>query len=206
MKSEFALTAVLAFCASAPASSVWLEDFDAGIPASWTIIDNSIGGDAPWASNVVWNEGNYTDPAGINTTPCAEANSDVPGEGVVVDTALISPSFLVPNGATLDFDANYQSWSDADLADTDISIDGGSTWINLLHWIPPEAEQGTWRGTGAHISTDISAYAGQDAQVRFHYYNANWEWYFQVDNVQVTPEPGSLMLFGLGALATVRRR
>jgi len=206
MRKLLAVAAVFALCAATPAWASWLEDFDAGIPATWTVVDNSVGGAAPWGTNADWSDDNYTDPAGLNTSLCAEANSDVPGSGVTVDTELISHLFTVPAGATLEFDTNYQSYTDLDFADTDISVDGGSSWTNLLHWIPPDDEQGVWHGTGVHVSTDISSYAGQDAQIRFHYGDANWEWYFQVDNVAVTPEPGSLALLGLGALALIRRR
>ena len=206
MRKVVTLTAVFALVAAAPAWAQWFENFDTGIPATWTVIDNSVGGAAPWDTNVFWGDDNYTDPDGLNDTMCAEANSDVPGGAVTVDTELISPEFVVPIGASLEFDTNYQSYTNLDFADTDISLDGGVSWINLLHWVPPDDEQGVWWGTGAHISTSLADYAGENAQLRFHYYDANWEWYWQLDNVEVTPEPGSLALFGLGALALLRRR
>jgi len=185
---------------AAEAGYLWYEDFNAGFPPTgWTVIDNT--GNGAWQLNTFFGYANWTGGDGT----CAMVDSD--GYGMVnLDTELISMSFVVPSGATVEFDTNYMTYTGADYADTDISIDGGSNWINLLSWHGAADEQGTFMGLpGAHASASISAYAGETAQIRFHYYNANWEWYWQVDNVGVTPEPASLLLLGLGGLLLRRR-
>ena len=44
-------------------------------------------------------------------------------------------------------------------------------------------------GADEIVFLDISAYAGQTAQIRFHYYDltsTGWDWYWQVDHVVVS--------------------
>ncbi|MCK4871795.1 MAG: PEP-CTERM sorting domain-containing protein [Phycisphaerales bacterium] len=181
------------------ASADLVEDFNAGIPGTWTVVDNI--GNGGWQTNDYYGDPNWASGDGL----CAEIDSDYIGQ-VDVDSELISPFFLVPDGATLDFDTNYITYTGADYADTDISLDG-MTWTNLLSWHGDADEQGEFQGSGVPISVAIpSAFYGQTAQIRFHYYDANWEWYWQVDNVSVVPAPSSIALLGLAGLVTRRRR
>lgn len=185
------------------ASADLVEDFTTGIPSDWTIVDNT--GNGGWQTNGDYGDPNWTGVSGDDFGLCAHIDSDDIGS-VDVDTELISPFFAVPDGAILDFDTNYNTYTGADYADTAISLDG-TTWTTLLSWHGDEDEQGTWWGDGVHISVAIpSEFYGQDAQIRFHYYDANWEWYWQVDNVSVVPAPSSIALLGLAGLVTRRRR
>jgi MYXO-CTERM domain-containing protein len=111
----------------------------------------------------------------------------------------------VPGGARLQLLANYQNFAALDFFDIDIN--NGSGWVNLLRW--NEDHGGFDAPPGEAIDLDLSAYAGDTAQVRFHYYDPNsgdWDWYIQVDDVAVTPAPGALALLGIGGLAVARRR
>jgi len=192
-----ALIAAAAFATTASAG--YFEDFNGGIPGDWTVIDNL--GNGQWNDNDFFGDSNWTGGDGL----CATIDSD--GLGAVdLDTELISPLITLGAGATLEFDTNYNTYTGADYADTDISLDGGATWVNLLSWHGFDDEQGTLFGEGAHISVDLIDYAGEDAMFRFHYYDANYEWYWQVDNFEITPAPGALALLGLAGLITRRRR
>ncbi|HDD24126.1 MAG TPA: hypothetical protein ENF52_01660, partial [Chloroflexi bacterium] len=99
------------------------------------------------------------------------------------DTELISPPFDASALSTvmLEFDTDYYTYTGSDYADVDVSVDGGNTWVNV--W---QKHGASYRGP-AHEVIDISALAaGQpDVRVRFHYYNAYWEWWWQVDNVLI---------------------
>ena len=192
-----ALAASLLLASTASAS--FFEDFEGGIPGTWTLTDYA--GNGGWNVNTYFGDDNWTSGGGI----CADINSDYYGS-VDIDAALISPLIAIPAGAMLEFDTNYITYLGYDYADTDISVDGGATWINLLSWHGDADEQGTFWGEGVHISVDLFDYSGQDAMFRFHYYDANWEWYWQVDNFAVTPAPGALALLGLAGLIGRRRR
>jgi hypothetical protein len=164
------------------ASVVWAqgftEDFEAGVPpAGWTMIDNVAGGGAYWSDNVMFSELNYTGASGN----CAMCDSDWFGSGIYLDTELISPSFVVGAGAALDYDTAYSDLvTGNDYADVDINV--GAGWVTLLSWdsdfLGPQ-----------HVTLDLSAYVGQVAQIRFHYYDVSstgWDWYWQVDHVVIS--------------------
>ena len=201
------VTAVLpAVIAPAHAQGL-VEDFNGATfpPSGWTIVDNQGLGQI-WQLNTYFDDDNWTGGDGT----CADVNTDWYGghaHGGDIATELISPEFLVPAGAMLEFDTNYQTYFGLDYADTDISIDDGANWINLLSWHGTGDQQGAFHGSGVHISLDLGTdYAGETARIRFNHYNANWEWYWQIDNFVITPEPGTLSLLILGGLAVMRRR
>jgi hypothetical protein len=104
-------------------------------------------------------------------------------------------------GATrvaLKFDTDYWTLdgSAMDIADVDVSVDGGQSWENV------------WRRTansyrGPHREEiDLSGMVAgeQNVVVRFHYYEASFSWWWQVDNVFLgddqacLPQPGGLLV------------
>ena len=64
----------------------------------------------------------------------------------------------------------------------------------------------SFEALGQAVQLDIGAYAGETAQVGFRYAGDGWNWWAQVDNVGVTPEPGTLALLAVGAMGVIRRR
>ncbi|MBU0639210.1 MAG: choice-of-anchor J domain-containing protein [Planctomycetes bacterium] len=199
MMRTVALLVVFALAAVPALAQGFTEDFEGGIPATWTVIDNEMTGVA-WDTNVFWGDDNWTGGGGM----CADVNSDTFGTAEF-DTELITHSFVVPGGAMLEYVTNYANFAAYDFADVD--IDAGAGWVNLLSW---NEDHGGFKALpGEFVSLDLSAYAGQTAQVRFHYYDPNtgdYDWYWEVDDVTVTPEPASLGLLSIGALALLRRR
>jgi len=178
------IAAILTIAVSACGQG-FLETFEAGVPpADWAVIDNA-GSGCVWATNLDFDLrfDNFTGGDGL----CAMCDSDACGSGVYLDTELVTHSFVVPAGSTLEYDANYNDLSSTagDLADSDINV--GAGWVNLLSW--NEDHGANYALPGEHVSIDLSAYAGELVQLRFHYWDnsgTGWDWYWQVDNVEVT--------------------
>ena len=150
------------------AADVLFEKFEAGIPGIWTIVDNSGGSCGVWQSNDAGGRGNLTGGSG----GFAIVDSNLEG---CADTELITPSFDVPLNAHLTFDTDFNYL--ADMAEVDITTDGGGTWTNLLHW---EVDK---RGP-LKVDLDFSAYSGETVQIRFVNV-ANQDRWWEVDNVHL---------------------
>ncbi|GGO72128.1 immune inhibitor A domain-containing protein [Nocardioides deserti] len=108
-----------------------------------------------------------------------------------------SPTFTVPEGATLTAKVDYQIEVDWDYAYAEISTDGGSTFTplatNLSTDTDPNGQNdghgitGSSQGQWVDLSADLAAYAGEQAQVRFRMFNdaAYHELGLKVDDVAV---------------------
>ena len=157
------------------------ERFDAGVlPPGWSIVNN--GGGVGWtihdgADPCGLFDGNLTGGAG----PFALVNSHCEGE-VSEDTELVTPSVDLSALASVqirfdqDFNGGFPAFGE--IADVDISIDGGVSWTNVLHQTEAVAGPNTQ-------SVDVTALAAGEADVRarFHYYNAFAALWWQVDDV-----------------------
>ncbi len=186
------LTAIL--CVALSGSSVAQilnEDFDGGTfpPLGWTVVDTTSNG--PWLLNTDYGRANDTGGAG----DCAAIDGDAIGWGAL-DTELITPSFVVPSGASLEFAHSFRWYSGGliEQGDVDISV-GGGPWALLRNY--SGADHG-YPG-GAHESIDLSAYAGSDVRIRFHYYDANWDWWWQIDDVSVNAPSASATFRNAGS-------
>ncbi|GBC84707.1 Cell wall-associated protease [bacterium HR11] len=161
---------------------VLTEDFSGGIPASWTIVNGG-------TCTATWTD---TNPCSRSIGPpfsgtFAIADSDCAGSGCgVMDEQLITPSMDLSactgpgKNVWLRFSNQYNNLGD--VADVDVSIDGGTTWTTVLHMISDDGYP-----TPNTKAVDLTAIAaGQpNVKVRFHYYNANWAWWWAIDNVEV---------------------
>jgi hypothetical protein len=155
------------------------ESFDNdGVPPGWTVVDHLGNGQ-------VWR---FDDPGGRgNSTPgtggFAVVDSDFYGPAGRQDTSLVSPSFDLSavSSVPLLFASDFRTYSGGldEVADVDVSDDGGQSWTNV------------WRRT-ASVSESLEAVditaltAGKaDVRLRFHYYDATWEYWWQVDDVRL---------------------
>ncbi|MFP4394519.1 MAG: fibronectin type III domain-containing protein [Anaerolineales bacterium] len=163
-----------------PAGGGLAESFNGTTtPAGWTVQHNT--GSVGWSFNDPGERGNLTGGAGN----FAIADSDKAGS-VAMDTELRTPALdLSTYGiVTLKFKTRFDAYGTSK-ADVDISGDGGATWTNV------------WRRTGDNLKAtevllDISEQAAgkSDVIARFRYYDANYAWYWQIDNVRITGEVG----------------
>ena len=190
---DFALQADLVVC-SAPGYQLITalglqEDFDTGsLPAGWSHLDHTGGG--AWVFDDPGARGNLTGGEG----GFAILDSDYYGAGAAQDAELRSPLVDLSgfSQAVLHFNTDFLAYS-SEIADVDLSVDGGATWSNL--W---QKSMTSWRGP-AVVALDISALAaGQpDVKVRFHYYSAEFDYWWQVDDVAIgdcRPLPGGLLV------------
>ncbi len=151
------------------------EDFEGAFPpAGWTRVENI--GSCDWESSATTGYANQTGGSGL----FADANSDWCGDGM--DAELWTPAIDLSAAAApvLSFQSDFNDFGGTDDGYVDISTDGGATWTNLLHYDGVDV-----RGPRLE-QIDLSAYAGQpNVIIRFHYVAPGWDWYWQVDDVQV---------------------
>jgi hypothetical protein len=169
--------------------SLLSEGFEAGIPATWTVIDGGSGGDdaATWTTANPSNRIIGPPFSGL----FAIVDSDSAGPFATQDEQLITPSFDATTCANvlLDFSNQFNYFAEGftETADVDLSTDGGASWTNVL------TSQGISDGypvpnTKNLDLTSIAAFQ-PDVQLRFHYYNGNFDSWWAIDNVQVTCQP-----------------
>jgi hypothetical protein len=183
------------------ATTILSEDFNSGIPATWSVVDAE-GNGVVWTDLAGTGDSNYTGGSG----DAATVNSDN-FFNTEFDTSLISPSFSLVglSFAHLSYLANYQNLAGLDFLDVDITTNSGAIWTNLLSW--NEDHGGFFSTPGELVNIDLSAYIGEsDVQLRWRYYDPNtgdWDWYAQIDNVSVVPEPSTMLLLGGGLLGLI---
>ncbi len=157
------------------------EDFEGGgLPKGWEITNET--GNDTWYINLGADPfcGDFAGNLTGGTGYYAVVNSDCAGFADL-DTSLVTSSVDMSSfsSATIRFNTDYRHYNPAgDIADVDISTNGGSSWTNV--W------EKTADARGPRLeSVDITSLAaGQaDVKARFHYYNAFYAWWWQVDNV-----------------------
>jgi len=146
--------------------------FEIGPPVGWTIIDG-------YSDGETWFWAQTRD--GLRRLMVVD--SDSAGE-IPMDEQLVSNSVDCSDydSVILTFEHLFAYWTD-EIADVDVRIGGGS-WQNVARYQGADANE--------VAEFDISSIAaGQaDVQVRWHYYNANWEYWWIIYNAAITgPQP-----------------
>ncbi len=158
------------------ATVVLSENFDsAALPTGWNVVDNT--GNGGWTFVADYNGQT------LDGTPFAMVDSDGYGS-VDLDTELVSPSMDVSalNSVFVSFDHYFNSYGgNANNEIGDVDVYDGTQWVNVYS---TNADVGAW-GNPDHQLIDVTAYKNANFQVRFHYYDANYDWYWAVDNVMV---------------------
>ena len=153
-----------------------VEDFESGMPSSWTIIDGGSTDDT-WTDT---NPGERTPEGGCEGTFMI-VDSDHSGEVSLMNESLITPSISCSHsfsGIFLRFNQFYNHVKD-DYAQVDVSNDGGNTWTTVATYT-----EDTLGETTIDI-TDI-AFGSNNVKIRFHYNDAGtFAWYWMIDNVEV---------------------
>jgi len=153
------------------------EDFAGGIPGTWTVVNGGSGGGAA-ATWTTANPGGRSLPL---TAPFAIVDSDHAGSGASQDEQLITPVLDLTGQATVElrFDHAFRRYQD-EICDVDVrSTATGGVWTNVARYQTVDA-------SGPAL-VDISAQAANqsDAQIRFRYYSAAYEWWWAIDDVRI---------------------
>ncbi|WP_376692853.1 carboxypeptidase regulatory-like domain-containing protein [Wenzhouxiangella sp. EGI_FJ10409] len=159
--------------------AVLTEDFEGSFPPNdWNVVND---GDCPWETT-----DDFPMPGWTGDFRAAAADSDACGSGSASDTSLVTPSFSLAGASTaaVDFDLAIRSLS-ATTVDVDISVDGGA-WQNVESW---QGEDVAYPNDPVlPQNLDLSAWAGED-DVRLRWrYQAGWDYWVVVDDVEVTSD------------------
>ncbi len=161
-------------------TSLVLEDFSAGIPAAWTVVHN---GTATGAA-ATWTTANPGSRTLALSEPFAIVDSDNAGTGVTHDEELISAPVDCTGHEQVELrfnhDFNWYSGGGNEQCDVDIrSAATGGVWVNVANFSGAD--------TSGNVVVDISAQAVDqtDVELRFHYYDATYDYWWAVDDIEV---------------------
>lgn len=182
-------SSLVSVSATAPLVELLEEDFNAGVPASWTITNIAGIPASYWQGRTP--PGHLSATAG-DGTPYVQSAPDATGPGVTTTTILTTPSFSMAGytGGTISFNQFYRWWG----ADVDVrvecSVDGGTTWISMVNQIGANAGTSAWLPTTPSTTLALpSAADGQpDVRIRFNY-STVYGWHWAVDNVKINATP-----------------
>jgi hypothetical protein len=93
-------------------------------------------------------------------------------------------------GVTLRFKHHFHYWAEGleEVGDVDININGAG-WQNTARYAGSD-----FNGLVEIPLSSFGADGASNVQVRWHYYNANFEWYWGIDDVQITGNlPGPVL-------------
>ena len=168
-------TASVVYPATRDSLTVLQASFDNGIPSTWSIVDGGTSADT-WQC-VSDHNGNS-----IDGTPFAFVNSDGAGNNQL-NEQLITPSFNVTmaDGLWLEFDHFFYYYEQGGSEVADVDVWNGVAWQNVYR---RTSTAGSWSNP-AHVVLNILDHANAELRVRFHYYNAQWDWFWAVDNVKL---------------------
>ncbi len=152
-------------------------------PVGWTVTNTSTGCVAPgvpeWTNTNPGNRANLTGGVG----PFAIADSDRCGSTSTLDTIMTTGllDFTGLMSPTVSFNTDYYDiGTDGDQALMDVSTDGGATWTNLFTW------DSNHRGPLLVTQNLTGAADMPNVQVRWHYSQGTYDWWWQVDSAFVT--------------------
>jgi hypothetical protein len=187
------------------------EDFASGIPGDWAVVDGGSGGGAA----ATWTTSN---PGGRwialpVSDPFAIVDSDSAGSGAFQNEQLIAPTLDAAgcNRLTLLFDSQFRWYSGGqpEVADVDVSTDGGQSWARVLRL------EGASDGYQVPVEKllELTPFIAPDptsVSIRFHYLQGGNDWWWAIDNVRVecqlavcTPCAGPIAPPGEPGLLTV---
>jgi hypothetical protein len=153
--------------------NLFCDDFTAGL-GNWTITND--GGTCVWD---IFQASDYTmPPTAVGNVMAADA--DACGSGTtLLSTANLTGAIDATMYQTvwLEFDNDWQAIDNADFCYVDVSVDGGTTWQNVLTFDVVDIRN-------THEVWDMSSLVAQsNFNIRFVSVQPGWDWWWAVDNV-----------------------
>ena len=172
-----------------PTSTLLAETFDTGIPMAWTVDHQGTGK----GEGSTWT----TDDPGLRNlfpTPYAIVDSEFLGPGVTMDERLISP--VIDTTAYTNLALRFQHhfrWLDGEMDEkADVEVRSGATTGT---WTPVLQYQGADAAGAAEA--DLTTFGAADLEIRFRYYDAEWEWWWAVDDIELLGDNGRVCFTGI---------
>ena len=165
-------------------AQIFTEDFEAGIPANWTV-------------DAVWAHGNTDEVSSQYFSPPEHslfmiANDDALGGTadpiqILAYTDAIDLTTTSTGEAYLSFEAYFRNgdYQGDETARALVSVDGGNTWEEVANL---GGDDNVWQV----INADLTAYVGNEVLIAFEYNDGgSWNYGFAFDDVSVFAEnPG----------------
>lgn len=166
------ITIVFVSLAESNAATIYETDFTGGLPDEWSIVDG-------YSDGKTWTSSNPESRSNTNWTGTFMiVDSDWAGF-VDMDEELITPSIdcSAYTDVTLKF-RHYFMQCGSEICDVDVRVSGGS-WQNVVRYQEVDAS--------GLVVLDLSSIAGgqADVQIRWHYYDANYDYYWGIDDVEI---------------------
>ncbi len=139
---------------------------------AWSIVD---GGDTA----DTWHVKNTPDSYGNGRVMIVD--SDSAGDYFMEEQLILQLDCTGLTSIALQFDHHFKYYPvlPHEVGDVDISVSNGA-WQNLVRY-----QSSSFNGR-VHLSLPASAEGQSNVRIRWHYYNADWDYYWLIDNVRVT--------------------
>ena len=168
------------------------ENFDSGIPGTWTIINNG-NNSVTWVDTTAAYNGYDFD--GTRFAIC-DGYQNYGAVTITMDDYLISPvvdaSAYTGGALRLEFDQAFSAYyTDGDSAKVDVY--DGTEWVNIYESWTTDGNL-SWNSNGVHKAYDVTQYANANFQVRFHYIDGpvNRGYFFAIDNFRLRASMSAL--------------
>ncbi len=190
-------------CPSGKRSIPYTEDFNAGF-GCFTVVDSS-------ADPSTWQHlpaGGSANAAGdLDGTPFIIVDSDEAGS-VDMDEYAYSPvidASTLASGDSLyvEFHQYFRVYTLGNIEKADVEVWDGVSWRPIHSQDQNTGDLGDWSFPDT-VRINITQYAHADLQVRFRYYDANFDWWWAIDNFSVySINPGCPSPTALAATANI---
>lgn len=166
--------------ATVAASSTVFYETDFTIPPEgWYVMDGGSTDDTWFGTTEYWDRTSL-----YWTGFFSIVDSDLAGDGVIMDEDLVTCGIDCSAYRNVKLKFNhyfkYSPWNWNEICDVDVRVDGGD-WDNVARYQGQDAE-----GVVELPLSPFGADGDPNVQIRWHYYNALWEYWWGIDDVQIS--------------------
>jgi hypothetical protein len=174
-------------------TELFSENFDTGIPGTWTIVNNG-NNTVTWADTT----GPYGDSFDGTRFAWCDGYQGYGPAGTLMDDELISPvidaNAYIGGGLQLEYDHAFNAdWNPGDTAR--VYVYDGSSWIMIYESWEDDGQLSWNANGGVHKVFNVSMYANSNFQVKFHYIEGSITsrgQYFAIDNFRIRASMSAL--------------